>query len=41
MARNKNQIIGGWPHGVVVKSKALCFGSLGSQVQILGTDLHH
>ena len=31
--------MGGWSFGIVVKSSMLHFSGLGSQVQILGTDL--
>ena len=31
----------GRPRGIVVKSSALCFSSLGSQIQIPSADLHH
>ena len=31
----------GQPHGIVVKASVLHFGSLGSQVWILGGDLHY
>ena len=41
--KNNNSKIyyGGQPRGVVVKFSALCFGGLGSQVQVLGMGLRH
>ena len=31
----------GWPRGAAIKFGVLLFCGLGSQVQILGVDLHH
>ena len=41
MVRGSLKNCRGQPCGIVVKFGALCFGSPGSQVQFLGTDLHH